>query len=1150
MRLLLILVVSFSFPQPTQAVTVTDSFTNSSLIDGANSSYHAVGGGQLKVAPSFGGTGQDGAITLTSAKNISTDVIASGRSTYADGISYAVSSISTSSLVASATPNGIVAGDEVMLINLQGDATNYGNVGNYEFLTVSSVSGTTINFTTNIQKIYGATTDNATLTGQKIVVQRVPNYTDVTINAQGTYLLRDTFAGSTISTANWVEIDPYNCFTQNNALVMANNNANWTQAVISQSTFTRTDLTTLYIKYTTGSSVANHVMMGWETNQTASASYNQLIHGLYFAGGTLAIYQNGGSLGGFGSGYAANTAYEIKIKLLTVGAEYWIKGGAYTNWTLLYRDTSLSTSPMRVAVTHYSALGSITEMSVYDEPYLTASAWDGTKGGVLAFRAQGTVTTASDTGIRMDNRGYRPGATYVSTTTGGYQGESYKGVGSNPNSTARRSANAGGGGACWDTGAYAYAEGGGGGGYGTAGSNGTYCHISYPGQGSGGSTYGAAALTTLFMGSAGGAGGTGYSPWGLGDGTSNGKGGAGGGIVYVAAGTISNAGTISSNGAKGNNGYGYITSCGASICGGGGGSGAGGSIYIAGANLTLGTSLVTSTGGAATNGGGGSYGGGWNASAGGAGGVGRINIQYLTATSGTTSPTANSSQGGSYATTATIQSTNLLTGQVVDGITSFVYNLSAKPDGTTATIQFSQNGTDWKNSSNVSDGTDTLTTGTNNSIDLTTLNNAGWTTANFYYKIIFGSNGGTATPVLDDITLTAHAIQPSTPSAPTVSTREATTVNVNPNLGSNDSTFLLAIYKEIGTTCDGSGGSYIAANGSESETVVWQTDTAWGTVTVTGLDQETQYTFCTKAKNAENTESSFSAAGTNNAGYIPISGDFTITEDVSSFQNKYTDGNDDSRYVMGVDSGEGDTVNTAVLTIESGILTINENETLAAGSIVLTGGSISLAEGAIIYPGSPMWVVDADEDGYPATTKAYVNSKPTGGRRKNLLATLAEADCDDGDDTKTTTCCTSAGGACSGDTCCTGYACGTDADSDNFFSLAIGHSGTCQADTKLWTDCYDGNANAKPGQTTYFATHRGDSSFDYNCDSVITYYKTTNVLCRYCGGSENYSAAWSCACGNSCSFGFNCEGYSFGCYDWPTACSTINCTSTTQQTCR
>jgi hypothetical protein len=33
-------------------------------------------------------------------------------------------------------------------------------------------------------------------------------------------------------------------------------------------------------------------------------------------------------------------------------------------------------------------------------------------------------------------------------------------------------------------------------------------------------------------------------------------------------------------------------------------------------------------------------------------------------------------------------------------------------------------------------------------------------------------------------------------------------------------------------------------------------------------------------------------------------------------------------------------------------------------------------------------------------------------------------------------------------------------------------------------DCFDGNANANPQQSGYFSTHRGDGSFDYNCNGA------------------------------------------------------------------
>jgi hypothetical protein len=135
------------------------------------------------------GDGADGDITVSTSKNLNTDIVAGGRS-YADAISYTVSSISSNSLVASATVNGIVAGDEVLLINLGGDATNYDNVGESEFLKVDSVSGTTINFEEAISNVYGVGS-NADLTGQNIIVQRVPQYYNVTIQSGGTITADD-----------------------------------------------------------------------------------------------------------------------------------------------------------------------------------------------------------------------------------------------------------------------------------------------------------------------------------------------------------------------------------------------------------------------------------------------------------------------------------------------------------------------------------------------------------------------------------------------------------------------------------------------------------------------------------------------------------------------------------------------------------------------------------------------------------------------------------------------------------------------------------------------------------------------------------------------------------------------------------------------
>jgi len=147
------------------------------------------------------GDGADGSMTLAASKNINTQVVGSGR-TAPDGEFFVVSSITENSVIVSGSGSGgtlganignsFLFGDEILLINERGDNTNFGNVGNYEFLTVGSAASSTISFTTNIQKIYGATTNNFNLTGQQIIVQRVPNYTDVTIDS-----------GQTLSASAW-----------------------------------------------------------------------------------------------------------------------------------------------------------------------------------------------------------------------------------------------------------------------------------------------------------------------------------------------------------------------------------------------------------------------------------------------------------------------------------------------------------------------------------------------------------------------------------------------------------------------------------------------------------------------------------------------------------------------------------------------------------------------------------------------------------------------------------------------------------------------------------------------------------------------------------------------------------------------------------
>ncbi|MFC1627260.1 beta strand repeat-containing protein, partial [Patescibacteria group bacterium] len=137
------------------------------------------------------GDGADGAITIGANTDINATNSISGRTCVdgGDAVNYSIDTLSSTTAVLTSTPSTgcIVAGDEVLIINQRGTSTNYANVGNYETLTVSSISTATITFSETKQNYYGSGASDDTNIGtgageQRVMLQRVPNYTNVTIS--------------------------------------------------------------------------------------------------------------------------------------------------------------------------------------------------------------------------------------------------------------------------------------------------------------------------------------------------------------------------------------------------------------------------------------------------------------------------------------------------------------------------------------------------------------------------------------------------------------------------------------------------------------------------------------------------------------------------------------------------------------------------------------------------------------------------------------------------------------------------------------------------------------------------------------------------------------------------------------------------------
>ena len=303
---------------------------------------------------------------------------------------------------------------------------------------------------------------------------------------------------------------------------------------------------------------------------------------------------------------------------------------------------------------------------------VTVAAWDGTTGGEIDVRCNGSVVI--DGIFEADAKGYRGGSGYIDSSSGipkvdTMQGESYAG-----NQTYSHDNNYGGGGGAYLEGYlnplypyypppfFVFATGGGGGSYGTKGGN---------GQGNAqivtdsGDIYGDQCLTDFHMGSGGGAGAGGVA------------GGNGGGKVKLVAQEINISGTVSSNGGNGS-------------CASGGGSG--GAIWLVGENVHI-------TGTVVAQGGQGNYESGLQ---GGNGGDGRIRIDYANLNVSGTIGSAAYYEQYNYAEEGAFESEVIEINTEIFGNISWLENL---PNGTDIvfqtrtgnTLDFDSADSDWSN---------------------------------------------------------------------------------------------------------------------------------------------------------------------------------------------------------------------------------------------------------------------------------------------------------------------------------------------------------------------------------------------------------------------------------------------------------------------
>jgi hypothetical protein len=131
--------------------------------------------------------------------NLSSDAITAGR-TCAEAIAYSVLSLTGTTATLAGVPEAgcLAAGDELLLINLQGTVAEHDNVGNWELLRVSDVSDDTVTFAGTTTRSYGTGASNAGLGtsagSQRVALIRVPRFGRLVVNA-GVTVTADAWQG-------------------------------------------------------------------------------------------------------------------------------------------------------------------------------------------------------------------------------------------------------------------------------------------------------------------------------------------------------------------------------------------------------------------------------------------------------------------------------------------------------------------------------------------------------------------------------------------------------------------------------------------------------------------------------------------------------------------------------------------------------------------------------------------------------------------------------------------------------------------------------------------------------------------------------------------------------------------------------------------
>lgn len=165
----------------------------------------------------------------------------------------------------------------------------------------------------------------------------------------------DNFSGKSFDPSKWTAINPRQALAQDDGLLLKDlGTDNWDTLLVSNRMLYRASNPILYFDVSIPADTAglNAFMMGWYYSTTLiSVNYARyMLHWNDYA----FYWRESSSQADTAMDYTAGTDYEVKIDLKSVrGARYYVRGGAWADWTLL-AETNSNADLLRIAVLQYS----------------------------------------------------------------------------------------------------------------------------------------------------------------------------------------------------------------------------------------------------------------------------------------------------------------------------------------------------------------------------------------------------------------------------------------------------------------------------------------------------------------------------------------------------------------------------------------------------------------------------------------------------------------------------------------------------------------------------------------------------------------------------------------------------------------------------